>query len=201
MKNLEIEINDYLRRNVVAYYHGHHKAWHTTQVGFINTLKNDKADFTNLKKDFGFTLKGAQQSLYSVLSEDLPIIADSVSNKLTVCVIPRSRRNEEYKASQLLFTSTVKEFVLDNLDLFNDGSDYIIRTRNTPTTHTTRDYNSVKVGLTLETCNISDDIRGKDILLIDDIYTKSVNINEDCIQALYDKGARSVIFYAVGNTM
>ena len=42
---------------------------------------------------------------------------------------------------------------------------------------------------------------GKDILLIDDIYTKTVNIDEDAIQALLDNGARSVFFYAIGKTV
>ena len=37
-------------------------------------------------------------------------------------------------------------------------------------------------------------------MLIDDIYTLGVNVVEDCIQALYDRGARQVIFYAVGRT-
>jgi predicted amidophosphoribosyltransferase len=42
---------------------------------------------------------------------------------------------------------------------------------------------------------------GKDILLIDDVYTCSINIDEDAIQALYDNGANSVIFYAIGKTV
>ena len=57
------------------------------------------------------------------------------------------------------------------------------------------------VGITNATCNISNDVRGKDILLIDDIYTKTVNIDEDAIQALLSKGANSVAFYAIGNTI
>ena len=32
-------------------------------------------------------------------------------------------------------------------------------------------------------------------------YTQTVNIIEDAIQALFDKGARSVIFYAIGYTV
>jgi predicted amidophosphoribosyltransferase len=55
-------------------------------------------------------------------------------------------------------------------------------------------------GKTKDTCLISNEIIGKDILLIDDIYTKSINIDEDAIQALLDKGAKSVIFYAVAKT-
>ena len=36
-----------------------------------------------------------------------------------------------------------------------------------------------------------------DIILIDDIYTSGCNIDEDCIQALYDNGANRVVFYAI----
>ena len=56
------------------------------------------------------------------------------------------------------------------------------------------------VGITKSTCDISNEVRGKDILLIDDIYTSGVYIDEDAIQALLDHGARDVYFYAVGKT-
>ena len=57
------------------------------------------------------------------------------------------------------------------------------------------------VGITNDTCDISDAVIGKVVLLIDDLYTKSVNIDEDCIQALLDKGAKEVVFYSVGRTI
>jgi len=56
-------------------------------------------------------------------------------------------------------------------------------------------------GITISTCDIASDVRGKDILLIDDIYTKTINIDEDAIQALLDSGATSVHFYAIGRTI
>ena len=52
--------------------------------------------------------------------------------------------------------------------------------------------------ITVNTCEISNNVKDKDILLIDDLYTNSVNIDEDAIQALYDKGAKSVVFYSIG---
>lgn len=36
--------------------------------------------------------------------------------------------------------------------------------------------------------------------MIDDIYTETVNIDEDAIQALLDNGAQAVVFYAVAKT-
>jgi len=65
----------------------------------------------------------------------------------------------------------------------------------------TNDGLSPYQGITKDTCNISDNVIGKNILLIDDIYTKSVNIDEDAIQALLNKGAKLVVFYAVGRTV
>lgn len=200
MNILNIETNDFLQHKIVAYYSGFHKGWNNTEVGYINTLKNDDGTFNNIKKDFGYTLSGAQNKLYTTFSSDLPDIAKSNPTKLTICVVPRSKCNNKYKPTQLLFIETVRRFLLNNIDNFNDGTNYINRIVDTPTTHTTHDYKSVKIGITKNTCTISNQVSGKDILLIDDIYTSDVNIDEDVIQALFDNGANSVIFYAVGKT-
>ena len=55
-------------------------------------------------------------------------------------------------------------------------------------------------GLIRDTCNLSVDIAGKNIVLVDDIYTAGVGIDEDGVQALLDAGAKSVIMYAFGCT-
>ena len=86
------------------------------------------------------------------------------------------------------------------------GGTYIIRSVNTRTTHLDKlggggDGDTPYPGITKTTCTISDEIKGKDILLIDDVYTKDVGIDEDAIQALFDHGAKSVIFYSVGKTL
>lgn len=200
MKVLEIEKNEYLKKKVEAYYHGYHRGWNDTEVGFINTLKNDNGTFSDQKKEFGYTLSSAQKRLYESLELDLPIIAESLLGKITICVVPRSKCNYNYKPTQLLFISTIKKFVLNNLDKFYDGTAYITRHIDTPTTHNSKNDKSIDVGITERTCDISNNVKDKDILLIDDIYTKSINIDEDAIQALLSNGARSVVFYAVGHT-
>lgn len=53
-------------------------------------------------------------------------------------------------------------------------------------------------GITEETCAISPNVKAMNILLVDDIYTPGVNIDEDCINALLKMGAKTVTFYAVG---
>ena len=45
------------------------------------------------------------------------------------------------------------------------------------------------------------EVKGKDILLVDDLYTPELGIDDDAIQALFDHGASSVIFYSIGKTL
>lgn len=128
---------------------------------------------------------------------------------MTVCVVPRAKAENNYHPNQLLFKKTVKA-IIDKLDGFIDGTDYIIRHTDTKTTHLAHSPKAEQYagngdmpykGITNNTCNISNHVIGKHILLIDDIYTTGVNIDEDAIQALLDKGAESVYFYAVGKTV
>lgn len=88
----------------------------------------------------------------------------------------------------------------EDLNLTN-GTKYLVRHTSTKTPHLRSSEDlSPYPGITQETCYISDNVKGKDILLVDDVYTKSININEDAIQALLDKGANSVYFYSIGKT-
>ena len=93
-------------------------------------------------------------------------------------------------------------------DNFIDGTHFIIRHTNTRTTHLRipiegfdNDGRTPYPGITIDTCNMSDQIIGQNILLIDDIYTNNINIDEDVIQALLTNGANSVVFYAIGKTI
>lgn len=143
----------------------------------------------------------------NALLTDLPQIQKALGLKpLTVCVVPRSKAESRYHDHQLLFKKTVR-WVVNRLDGFVDGTHYITRHTNTRTTHLRRNvpnYNNdgpdPYPGITIATCHISNEVRDKDILLVDDVYTQGVNIDEDAIQALLDRGARSVFFYAVGRT-
>lgn len=197
MYKFEIQRNHYLSRNVQAFYHtnyvGHKKPGNPE---YINTLKNTYNSKSKLMLD------NAVQELRRLLLDDLPQILRPT--RLTVCVVPRAKTN--YQPNQLLFKSTVLN-VVSQLNSFIDGIDYIVRHTNTKTTHLpphTPNYNNDGAapypGITVETCNISSNVRDKDILLIDDVYTSGVNIDEDAIQALLDNGALSVTFYAVGYT-
>ena len=56
------------------------------------------------------------------------------------------------------------------------------------------------IGITKDTCTISEKVKGKHILLIDDIYTKNINVDEDAIQCLLDHGAKDVTFFSIART-
>ena len=122
--------------------------------------------------------------------------------------MPRAKAENSYNQNQLLFKATVRIAINRLGNNFIDGTNYIVRHINTKTTHIRQpiegyvnDGSVPYVGITNATCNISDNVIGKDILLIDDIYTRSVNIDEDAIQSLINKGANSVSFYAIGRTV
>ncbi len=89
-----------------------------------------------------------------------------------------------------------------------DGTDYIKRIRETRTTHFSKSDGGLDPypGITKDTCDIFEEgIKGRNVLLVDDIYThhhgnKFVGVDEDCLQALLDCGAKRVEFYALAKT-
>jgi hypothetical protein len=193
--------SSFLSRNVQAYFNSYYLSgagqWQTegTIENIICTLKNDITPYTES------TLQNVCNKLENILLTDLPhILRLTGKDSLVVCTIPRAKVN--YNSNQLYFKKTVGE-VADKLNGFVDGTNFIVRTTDTKTTHRARSGHGGNgempyPGITINTCKISDDIKDKDILLIDDLYTNSVNIDEDAIQALYEKGAKSVTFYSIG---
>ena len=203
MTPFTIEKNSYLKQNIQGFYHTHFGGVDLpNNPNFLYKLKNDPHHNWTTEH-----LKTAITEFANILIVDLPKVQSHLGiSSLTVCVVPRSKADKNYSQNQLLFKATVK-LIVNKLGLI-DGTDYIIRHTNTKTTHLKKpmegfnnDGDLPYVGITNATCNISDSVNGKDILLIDDIYTKTVNIDEDAIQALLNKGAKSVAFYAIGNTV
>ena len=94
--------------------------------------------------------------------------------------------------------------LLATLKVLVNGSNFITRCESTRTNHLRNDQSGGPcpyVGITKDTCEISQKVREKDIVLVDDVYTKTVNVNEDAIQALLDNGANSVTLYVVAKTI
>lgn len=202
MTPFTIPANPYLRTAASAFYHTPYIGWKKAgNPDYLNDLKNTFNNFASAK------LLRASQQLRDVLLGDLPAILRATGfQSMTVCVVPRAKAEDSYHANQLLFKSSVQE-VVAQLVGFDDGTGHLNRHTNTKTTHLRNpvpNYNNDGPppfpGITTQTCHISGKVKAKDILLIDDIYTYGVNIDEDAIQALIDTGARSVTFYAVAKT-
>lgn len=204
MTAFEIEKNNLLTQNIRGFYHTDFGGVDMpNNPNFLYKLKNDPHhNWADPQVNF------AVEQLAGILRIDLPQILQNLHvNPITVCVVPRAKAENTYSKNQLLFKATVKS-VVNSLAGFNDGINYITRHTNTRTTHLRQqvegfdnDGPAPYAGITNETCNILSDVTGKDILLIDDIYTRTVNIDEDAIESLIAQGAKSVAFYAIGKTI
>lgn len=201
MNEFKIAANNYLERRVDSFYNvPYTRMGNPGNPDYINDLKNTFDDFSRAKLD------SATHQLGSVLEVDLPSVCESLGYQtLVVCVVPRAKAECEYSPDQQRFRSTVQAVVRDSSVLI-DGTDYLRRHTNTKTTHlgnriSNNDGRDPYPGITSETCHISPQVQGKDILLVDDIYTPGVNIDEDAIQALFNAGARAIFFYAVGRVI
>ncbi|WP_221410423.1 phosphoribosyltransferase [Apibacter muscae] len=190
----------FLNREIQAFHHSDY-----TKFG----AEGNPDCINHLKNQFGNTstevLKKGIENLKKILEEDLPKIRNICNTDFIVCVIPRAKAEGEYSDDQKLFKTVISN-VVNKLSGYSNGTTYIIRHTNTRTTHMNRsgyggDGKMPYPGITKDTCSISNDVIGKDILLIDDLYTKTINIDEDAIQALLDKGAKSVVFYSIGKTV
>jgi len=185
----------FLKQNIQGFYHTNYLRYgNPGNPDYINDLKNTFHNFSKGKLD------KAMSQLYNVLKTDL----SQFDKSLTISIVPRSKAENSYSHNQLLFKKVIQDIV--NELGFNDGSNYIIRHTDTKTTHLAHtqyggDGDMPYPGITKDTCNISNQVKNKNILLIDDIYTSGVNIDEDAIQTLLDNGAKSVIFYSVGKTV
>jgi len=206
-----IRENNYLHRETIGYYNKPYTGYgKPDNPAFINTLKNI---FNNEKIS---ELEQARNTVTSILVEDLRFIMQEQHMTSCLCVsVPRSKIPSYYQNTQLMLLEGIQNAIrtLDqayvnsgsNLKII-DSTDCIIRTTTTRTTHVRKEISNFVnegdrpyPGITSKTCAINKEkIAGQDVILIDDLYTYTVNIDEDCIQALYDNGAKNVIFYAFG---
>ncbi len=204
MNEFKMEANRFLMRDIVGYYHTEFGGVnYPRNPNFLYKLKNDPHHNWNLQD-----LRNAVNALYKVLSIDFPEIMRLVGlDSLTVCVVPRAKAENFYRPNQLLFKKTIRAYIHQSNLNFHDGTNFIIRHTNTRTTHLKLPIQGFEndgmmpyPGIAADTCHFSPKINGCDILLVDDVYTKTVNIDEDMVQALFNNGAKSVVFYAIGNT-
>lgn len=196
----------FLSHNCFGFYHDYYVAGDAearntpgTVANIVTTLKNQ---FNNQAIS---RLRDAMESMKSMLQEDFSALLENpLKGDWVVCVIPRAKAESAYNSHQQLFREAVK-YSIDGNPRLIDGTHYITRHTNTITTHMFKsgyggDGKLPYPGITKDTCHISSEVRGKNIILIDDLYTAGVNIDEDAIQVLFDNGAEKVILYVLGKT-
>lgn len=208
MSKFTIEQNQFLRtKSVRGYYNQVYVGYNQPgNPDFINDLKNTFGT-TN-----SFVLSRARNTVESILLRDIPAIMRDNNLSSCVCVcVPRAKSPDRYSRNQLYFKEAVSN-AARRLRGVVDGTDVIQRRVSTYTTHLDKATREGRIrynndgdkpyrGITRDTCYINRSmIQGKTVILVDDIYTRTVNVDEDCIQALFDNGAKDVIFYSVGYT-
>lgn len=214
LRTFIIASNEYLKKNTKSYYTYDYYVGGDEDTQFILTLKN------NFNEEPFTTLDKAHEKAKNVLSKALQEIIENegMENSLIVSV-PRSKSYETYFDSQLFLIKAISE-AAQSIALVEDGAYSISRKENNRTTHlkknigrNTKQGNIYKgenandgsdpyCGITKDTCLIdTNKIRGRNIILVDDIYTEDCNVDEDCIQTLYDVGAEKVVFYAFARTV
>lgn len=202
-----IESNGYLNKQIVAFYDCAYMRPDPEGSGFslrvsdaIRTLKN------TFNRENDNELFRAKNYIRTIATTDLKQIIEQqrIENPIIVCV-PRSKA--DFSDKQLLFRKAISEAA--NNTVATNGAEYIRRIRNTKTTHlaNTRkgdmsgDGDMPYPGITNDTCRLCGSVSGRNVILVDDIYTKTVNIDEDCCQFLLDNGAKSVTLYTICKTM
>lgn len=203
MNSFQIETNRFLNKPSIGYYHQLYTGYNNPgNPNFLNILKNT---FNNESLE---AILDASNEVIKILTSEIPNIMKerNIEECVLICV-PRAKALDTYYRPQLGFLDSVK-IAARKIHGAADGTKYLVRVINTQTTHLKQaairnqienDGKGPYPGITKNTCCIAvDKIKGKDIILIDDIYTKNVNIDEDCIQAIMDSGAREVIFFAIG---
>lgn len=202
MINYTIKKNKFLEKNVNAYYSLEFKGYENPgNPDFLNHLKNT---FDDKDEDL---LEKSKEELKDTLEKDLKYIISEKEwkcNECSIITVPRAKNYNKYSKDQLLFIESVSD-TAKKLN-FIDSTKAIIRHTDVKTTHLKNVENNTGKdpypGITKETCTIKRDlIENKKIILVDDVYTPNVNVDEDCLQAILDLNPNDLIFYSVAYTI
>lgn len=198
MKNFTIKQNKYLEQDVEGYYNqdyvGYQKEGNPDCINHLKNMSKNHSEI-DLVQDF--------IDIADKFSKDIKQIIENNFASYCIVVVPRSKKESSYSQSQLMFKKAISS-VADNLG-FQNCCNAIKRVKDTKTTHNWRLNNNTGndpyVGITKDTCEFKEkEIKGKNIILVDDIYTEGVYVAEDCIQTLLDLGAKSVKLYVIAKT-
>ena len=208
--------NYYLKKNTKAYYTlDYYGGKYSEDTEFIRIFKNTYDD--KQIEELNNAKTRAERILRPALQE---IMKREKFDICTVVAVPRSKAFNTYLPRQLYLIDAIGN-AAQSFNNVIDGTKYIERHANTKTTHirsrevgrmtaqgyivfgeNANDGPEPYPGITQDTCNINSAyIKGQTIILVDDIYTENCHVDEDCIQALYNVGAKEVVFYSLAKTV
>ncbi|MDG6895977.1 phosphoribosyltransferase [Volucribacter amazonae] len=199
LKSFKIDKNHFLSKDIDGYYRSDYYGYKKEgNPDYLVMLKNDFRDRTYCLKEGAELLLDGDR-----LRQELRSLLSIFDNNAMISIVPRSKAN--LLDNQRLFYFTIK-YIVKRFFKENDGTDYIIRYKDTKTTHLNKsgyggEGDLPYPGISKDTCIFSEDIKGKNIILIDDLYTKTINIIEDMVQSLLDHGAKNVIVFTIGYTV
>ena len=207
MQPFKLNINDYLTTETTGYYSTEYTRFGRTLNPRADEISEHLRTCKNRFNDKTIDELTDAQALIPILKAALSTIQKKENfEKPCIINVPRAKRPEMYFDAQLLFS----KFVCEASELANFPYIEALRVKNTKTTHIKDERFGMvfkqKIdeqpkpypGISRETCQIKGDIQGKNIILVDDIYTRNANIDEDFVQFLYNQGANRVILYCVG---
>ena len=182
---------------------------------FLNYLKNT---FNNESKHI---LEQSMEKVEEIIATDFFSLLSILKwDEAVVITVPRAKKEESYTINQQLFRKSVSNAVSLVPNLI-DGTNALIREIDTKTTHFKRTINPKRIalmnsslveihgntgsepyqGIIRDTCKINIEMfKDKKVILVDDIYTKGVNIDEDAILTIYEIKKKKVILYVVAKT-
>lgn len=212
----KIGANKFLRNTIECFSHGPYYAVRYGKSDRLSKLileiKNSFLDLTEQQ------VRRARDEISSIVSADLDKLVQLDNqfkkSRPVVLAVPRSKPDCYWHTSQLQFrvalSLAIKKSKLvvkgSSEKWIVDGVDWIQRVVETKTTHKRRMLSGENSGpdpypgITRDTCQMRGNVKGASIILVDDIYTADVGIDEDCVQFLLDNGASSVLLYTLGKT-
>lgn len=209
MKKNNIFRNEFLDQTVTHYWMYRYIPYESEEdsvdkqisvaLGILKNYKECEID-SDLDEAVAIIEKEVTKGLNIILNELM-----TESPEWVVVAVPRSKANfaeNQLYLNKKAISNAVSRYPVEN------GTEFIKRINDTKTTHLMKtkygDLNKTGKepypGITRDTCNLNGNVRGKNVILIDDIYTAGVNVDEDCIQYLFDNDAKNVVLYTVCKT-
>lgn len=202
-----IEKNNFLSKKIKLYWKYRYVRADCDNGSIDGRMSADIRTLKNQFRNESITdLQYASQRIEREISEGLDILLPQLSVVSQPCVVAVPRSKATFHQDQLYLIRSISNAVSQNRA--ENGAYFIQRHSDTKTTHLMNtkngDMNKTGVapypGITGRTCSLDGNVRGKNVILIDDIYTHGVNVDEDCVQFLFDNGARNVVLYTLCKT-